>query len=230
MASFIYLKAYEGFKNGSIDWDTDVFRALLERDTSTYTPNIDHDFLDDFTTGGGVEISVASYARQTLTNNAVAIDTANDRVEADTDNLAFGNLESGQTVKAVIIYRQVGGSDATPANDELIAYIDGTVDVILAANALSGATTIYVDPLKADLPASTSLDFGGGATGTTSSAASRGDRSLALSGGGLGAGASAGATDSDVSASVNLPVALGGGAFNVTINAEGLFHSVPKKG
>ena len=201
-------------------WTSHTLRILLERSTSGYTPNIDHDFLDDFTGGGGVEISVASYARQTLGSLASAYDSTKNQQEFDCADVSFGSLESGQIVRAVIVYRQTGGDDSTPANDELVLYDDGKIDVVLAANASSGATTIYVQPLEANLPNGTALDFGGGGTCTLQSAASRGDRSL--SGSALGANRTAGATDTDVATDSILPATLQNGPFSYQIHADGL--------
>lgn len=211
------------YPNGirNINWASDTIRALLERNTSAYTPSIDHDYLDDFTGGGGVEISVASYARQSLANKAVAYDAAKNQVEYDADDLAFGNLEAGQTVEALILYRQVGGDDSTPANDDLILYDDGKVDVVLAADAALGATEIFVQPLEANIPSGTALDFGGGATCTTTSAASRGDRSIAVTA--LAAAGDAGDTSANVATDSILPAALQNGPFSVQVHADGFY-------
>ena len=116
-------------------------RCLLERSTSTYSPNKDHDFVGDLT--NLVEISVASYTRQTVTAKAVNIDDANDRVELDFGDIAFGNLEAGQTVSALIFYRQTGGSDATPADDDLIARVDTATG--LPAVLGGGAFNVTID-------------------------------------------------------------------------------------
>lgn len=215
MSRILYTNGLHG-----VDWTTDVLRVLLERSTSTYSPDRDHDFLDSFTGGGGVEISVASYARQTLAGKAKNVDDTKNQIEYDANDVAFGNLESGQTVKAIIVYKQVGGDDTTPANDPLILYDDGKVDVVLAADAASSATTLWVEPLEANLPSGTALDFGGGATCTLSSAASRGDRQLSTTN--LGAAASAGDISSDVATDSILPAALQNGPFNVQISTDGL--------
>lgn len=145
MANIIYTKFFEQISTAALDWDNaaEVVRCLLERDTSTYTENKDHDFLDSFTGGGGVEITVASYARQTVTTKAVTIDDANDRVELDFDNIAFGNLETGQTVESLIFYEQTGGSDATPADDPLIARVDTATG--LPATLGGGAFNVTID-------------------------------------------------------------------------------------
>jgi hypothetical protein len=217
---FVYSKFAE-LLAGSGNFTSDVFKALLERSTSAYVPNIDHDFLDDFTTGSGVEITVASYARQTLGGKSITPDLANDRTGLFCSTLAFGNLEVGQTVKAVIGYRQTGGNDATPADDELMFYYDGKIDVYLAADAALNATTLWVDPLVGPLANGTALDFGGGGTCTLTALAAKGARSLTVTA--LAAARSAGAVSSGVAITGNiLPFVLGGGAFNVTIDATGL--------
>ena len=202
-------------------WSTDTFRVLLESTTSGYLPSIDHNFLDDFTTGGGVEISVASYSRQTIANAAKAYDNVKKQVEFDCDDIAFGTLETGESVRAAMVYRQIGGDDATPADDNLVLYDDGKVDIVCAADALLGAGQVFVQPLEANIPNGAAVDFGGGATALLTAAASRGDRSLTIDS--LAAPATAG----DVSAAVNsdsiLPAVLQNGAFNIQINADGLF-------
>lgn len=222
MSMFVYSKFSE-ILAGAGSYTADVWKVLLERSTSTYVPNIDHDFLDSFTGGGGVEITVASYARQTIGTKAINPDDTNDRVELSCANLAFGSLEVGQTVKALIGYRQVGGDDTTPANDEMMFYYDGKIDVYLAADAALNATTIYVDPLQAALANGTALNFGGGGTCTLTAQAARGARSLSVTA--LAAARTAGNVSTDVSILNNiLPFALGGGAFNVLIDAEGLIQ------
>jgi hypothetical protein len=219
---FVYSKFGE-LLAGSGNFSTDVFKVLLERSTSTYVPNIDHDFLDDFTGGGGVEISVASYVRLTLGGKSITPDLTNDRTGLFCSTLPFGNLEVGQTVKAALFYRQTGGNDASPADDEMMLYYDGKIDVYLAADAANGATVLWVDPLVAPLPSGAALDFGGGGTCTTTGAAAKGARSLAVTA--LGASRTAGLVSTAVPISGNiLPFVLGGGAFNITIDATGLIQ------
>lgn len=201
-------------------WTSGVIRVLLERSTSAYTPDIDHDFLDDFTGGGGVEISVASYARQTLASAAKAWDATKNQLEYDCADIAFGSLEAGQTVKAAIYYLQVGGDDSTPANDNLLLYDDGKIDVVAAADAASSATTVWVQPLEAAIASGTAVDFGGGASTTLTSAAARGDRSIAVSS--LPAGVTAGDVSASVQTTSILPATLQNGPFSIAVNADGL--------
>lgn len=134
MANVIYNKMLELVGGSTLDWASDVIRVALERDTSAYTADKDHDFYDDLGTNGFVEISVASYARQTLGTKTAAIDLTDDRYEWDAADIDFGALEAGQTVSGYVIYRQVGGDDTTPANDELLAYVDTASGLPLILN------------------------------------------------------------------------------------------------
>lgn len=145
MANLLFTKFFERLASGNLNWASAVIRMLLERSTSTYTPNKDHDFVGDL--ASLVEISVASYARQTLGSCAVNVDDANDRVELDCADVSFGALESGQTVLALIIYVQIGGSDATPNDDPLIARIDTATNLPAALGGGTFGVTINAEGL-----------------------------------------------------------------------------------
>lgn len=93
-----------------------TLRAMLM--VSTYTPDPDHDFVNDVSAS---EISgPASYARKTLTTVAVVADLAGEKFYVDCDDIAWGNLESGVTPGYVLIYVQIGGNDASPADDPIL--------------------------------------------------------------------------------------------------------------
>jgi len=145
MANLIYNGFLYGIAKQTIDWEVDVFRALLVRDTSTYVPDKDHEDLVDFTGGGGVEITASGYARDTIGTAAVTNDTGNDRTELDGDNLDFGTPAAGQTVEAILIYKQVGGDDTTPADDLLVAYIDTDAGALLPIATAGGAFTVTIN-------------------------------------------------------------------------------------
>lgn len=124
MSNVIYTTFLQKLANGTIDFDAagTVVRCMLERSTSSYTPNKDHEFVDDL--ASFVEVSVSSYARQTAGSKAVNLDASNDRTELDFADVSFGSLESGQTAKAYVLYVQTGGDDLSPEDDSLICYID----------------------------------------------------------------------------------------------------------
>ena len=141
MPNIVFTRFFERAFSGNLNWASAVVRCLLERSTSTLSPNKDLDYVSDLT--GLVEISVASYARQTLANKSIVIDDANDRIELDCDDLAFGNLETGQTARALIFYIQTGGNDSTPADDALVLYIDTATG--LPATLGGGAFSVQIN-------------------------------------------------------------------------------------
>ncbi len=122
MASGMYLKAKAQIGQGAFNWLSDVFRWMLL--TDAHTPDFDlHDFVDDVS---AQEVSVGGYARQTVTSPAVNEDTAGDEAEYDCADPTFSSLASGETIGFSAIYKQVGGSDATPADDRLLVLHDLT--------------------------------------------------------------------------------------------------------
>lgn len=126
------------FKNGRTI-DNATYKALLVRSTSTYSPNKDDDTISGMT--GLVEISVASYTRQTIANPTVVEVDASDAVKIDFDDIAFGTLESGQTVLAIIIYRHVtNDTDSVP-----LAYIDTDSGGLLPRALGGGSFTVQIN-------------------------------------------------------------------------------------
>jgi hypothetical protein len=114
-----------------------TLKCLLLRDTGTYVFNQDHDFVADIFANGGVEITVASYARQTLGGKVITLDDANDRSVLDFNDIAFGNLEAGQTVAALVFFEFITNDAASP----LMYFIDGKIKVTVAAPLASGSTS-----------------------------------------------------------------------------------------
>lgn len=214
-----------------IDWESAVLRLLLERSTSTYVFDPDHEALTAFTGGGGVEISVASYERKTLANALQTHDTANNRIIYTSDDVDFGDLESGQQVKGGLLYAQVGGNDATPATDIPIAYDNGFTRVVLAADASATDTLIWVDPLDSNLPVGAELNFGGGAEAEVATAAEIGDRSISVTA--LGDSASAGAVSANVRTTrlvegFDVIAILQNGNFTWKVSADGWINKIAR--
>lgn len=133
MANTIFTKFLELRDKGQINWESAVVKCLLVRSTSTYTVDCDHNYLSSFTTGGGVEISVATYARLALASKAVIRNDTDNYVGMDAADLNFGYLEPGQTVSALLFYIQVGGDDTTPADDILVCWYDTASNGVLPA-------------------------------------------------------------------------------------------------
>ncbi len=128
------------------DITSTTMKAALLRSTGTYTLNPDHAFMADLFSNGAVEISVASYLRQTLGSKTVTQDNANDRAVFDFADIDFGALEVGQTVAAVVFYEHVtNDSDSIPAY-----FIDGKIKVIANAPALASNFSTVTAATKAN--------------------------------------------------------------------------------
>src|SRR3989304_1645633 len=107
MANFIYNKGAEELAKALTDLDGSDLRMLLVQDT--YTPNKDHLWVDDGTADDpkSHEVSVASYARQTLAGEAVTRDDANDFAYLDATDPVFASHVFGNIVKYVDCQRTV---------------------------------------------------------------------------------------------------------------------------
>lgn len=146
MANGVYNNFIGRFAGFTSEWQnvSTVVKVLLLRDTGAYTFNPDHDVVNDILVGGGgVEISVASYSRQTVTSKTKSLSDVTDQLAYLHDNVAFGVLESGQTVEAVVWYEEVtDDTDSIP-----LLYYDGKIDIVAAApvttptsGSITGAT------------------------------------------------------------------------------------------
>lgn len=122
---------------------SETIKVALFRDTSTYTPNPDHDTVNDILSNGGVRISVTSYADATFGSKALTLDDTNNRTKWSGSNVSFGTLESGQTVAAALFYEFLtNDTDSIP-----IVWFDGKISVksfspvaLSATGSITGAT------------------------------------------------------------------------------------------
>lgn len=139
MASGMYNKGKKALVDGTAPWNgTPVFRVMLV--TSGYTFNPDHDFVSDLTPGTN-ELTGTGYLRKTLASLTVTESDAADRAIASSASVLWSAINAG-TAAAIVVYLQVGGSDATPADDVLIYYGDISPDQ--ATNG--GDLTVTPDP------------------------------------------------------------------------------------
>lgn len=144
---------------------------------------------------------------------------------------ASHGLSNGTKVKL----SSVGGMTEVNGNVYTIANVTSNTFELSGTNTTGyGAYTsggqwdevvnVYVEQLDESIPDGTSVDFGGGATGTVNGLTAADARKLEVIA--LGAAVTEGDTSSDVSTVLNLPAALGGGEFNVNINVNGLIEAV----
>jgi len=121
-------------------------------------------------------------------------------------------------VSAVILYDGKGGTDAT---NPLIAWQDGKVTVIVAQAVLATATTIVVEPLRAQLWDGTTgsapvLYWSDGSSSTLNAAAAQGARAITITSQAVG-GVSLGAQADVQGFGAGLPFATTGGGFAFSV-------------
>lgn len=120
------------YMKGTFDLTSATIRVALLRENTEYSPDSSaHEFVNDVLDGGttGEEFSDTNYSRQTLSNVSVTENNSSSRAELDADDMTFSNLGSstgGQIVEAVLVYRQVGGGDGTPGDDDILFIYDDT--------------------------------------------------------------------------------------------------------
>lgn len=138
MASFFYNKAKKLFLDGTLDWDSQTFKAMLV--TSSYSANPDHDFVSSASaaelTGTGYTAGFNGAGRVVLTSKAVNESDSDDRAYVDCDDVAWTGINAG-TIAAMIIIREV----STDANSYLVAYLQ-----LSAAQPTNGGDVTIVIP------------------------------------------------------------------------------------
>lgn len=126
MASGVYTQAKYLIGAGDLDWNSSsvIVRAMLM--APAYTFSNAHQYVSDVSAS---EVSDASYARVTAATKTVSLDLGGGRALFDLDDIIFPML-STVTVAGVVLYQQIGGDDATPADDPLICFIEVSPDVV----------------------------------------------------------------------------------------------------
>lgn len=129
MADVIYNSFFKDLADNNIDLAADTFKLMLV--TSAYTPNVDtHEKRDDITN----EVTGAGYTAggATLTGVGTTLDTTNDLVKWDADDVAWAS--SSITARGAVLYKARGGASSA---DELVKYFDFTTDQTSVAAAFT---------------------------------------------------------------------------------------------
>ena len=108
MANIVYNQGHAEWLDPATAPGVGDWEVLLERSTSTYSPDKDDTSLLD--KSGWVEISVFTYVRQNVAGPTWTAVHASDLVKVDINDVAFGNLEAGQTVLSIIVARNDAGN------------------------------------------------------------------------------------------------------------------------
>lgn len=122
MANTTYPKGAQKILGGAINFASDTIKACLV--SSSYTFSAAHEFVSDLGTRIGTD--------QTLAGKSVAGGVF------DADDLDFGPLAPGSTVKAVVLYKYTGNPSTSP----LWLYLDSGPAVGLPFATNGGALTI----------------------------------------------------------------------------------------
>ena len=191
----LYPLGREAFADGTCNWASSNFKAMLVK--STYTYNAAHKFVNDITPGTNDNGRSANLGSKT---QALGLCTA-----ANSSLVATAAAASN----AIIIFYDTG-SDAT---SRLIAYIDGLQQLVIPVTYVSGQTSLAVagaNPNGAltlgDMANATVLNLVSGvgpATITLSSGYTHGTFTLAVSS--TGSGITAGAVYSGAVTGSGLP-------------------------
>jgi len=114
--------ARNGFLVGTFDWDSDTWYIFLV-DHGVDIPDDADDYADDIT-------SRINSGTESANRIASPVATDGDGV-ADGNDVTMTSV-SGNESESLVIAREIGGDQTTPANDEVIAYIEdanGTLPV-----------------------------------------------------------------------------------------------------
>lgn len=113
-------------------WAGGTIRAMLVG--AAYTFDATHNVVSDVSAS-----ELAGTTRQTLASRSVTENDVSNRIELMSSDVAFGAIASG-TAGGMILYYQTGGSDASPADDDLILFAD------FADTVMNGATFTVTCP------------------------------------------------------------------------------------
>lgn len=117
MASGTYAGLSGLAAGAGIGWTSATMRVLLV--STGYTFDADHATVADVSAS---EIGVSGYARATLTSPTATYDSGNNRTVLDAADVTFSALGAGATIGGAVVFKRVGGSDAS--TDPVIAFVD----------------------------------------------------------------------------------------------------------
>ncbi|AFH21516.1 hypothetical protein OSG_eHP3_00015 [environmental Halophage eHP-3] len=117
---------------GTYDLANDTFRVALISAGTSYTFDPDtHEFVSDILDNGttaeelsGTAGYTGSSDRKTLQNTTITQDNTDDEGVWNADNVKWSGVESTEDIQGWVVYRQVGGDDTTPGDDDVILVVD----------------------------------------------------------------------------------------------------------
>jgi hypothetical protein len=143
-------------------------------------------------TDGAVQGTPVALTTKTVANNGVI----------DADDPTFAAWTG--TAHAWMIHES-GGKN--------LFFNDGKAQLVMAADAASSATTIWVEPVEVDIPTATAMIFSNGVTATTNGAVTAGARSITVTA--LPGAIAAGHTADVAGTNAGLPVTASGNGLTI---------------
>jgi hypothetical protein len=140
LANLVYNRGKKILADSSLDWASDTIKAMLV--TSTYSPNVDDNFIDAGGASDPVDARVTGTTDQTLGTKSIVEDDTNDFAFLKAANVTYTAVPSGVTAVGVVLYKDTG----TPSTSPLIAYFDitdtptngGDITIAFASDANGG--------------------------------------------------------------------------------------------
>lgn len=109
------MPTYNAGRDEMRNWEVETFKALLV--TASYTPDKDHEFVDDVSAN---ELSGTGYSRATIANPDRSVNTTDDVIVYDCDDVEFGTIDTGETARYMILYMEVNDDSDSP----VVAWFD----------------------------------------------------------------------------------------------------------
>lgn len=133
------------FFRPNIDYSADTIKVALFKESTEYSPDsVNHEFVNDVFDGGttGAEFDDTNYSRKTLSGQSVTEGNTDNEGVFDGDDVTWTNLGGSQTIEAILVYRQVGGDDTTPGDDDILRVLDDSEESDLPFQTNGGDVTI----------------------------------------------------------------------------------------
>lgn len=101
--------------DGTIAFLTDTIKTLLVK--SSYTPNVDHDFVSDVSEISGVSGYTGGFAgagRKTIASKTITADDTNNRVVMSAASVSYSTLGTGDTIGGQVLTKEITNDAASP--------------------------------------------------------------------------------------------------------------------
>lgn len=117
MPSNLYNTGLSRILNRNIDFKNRSIKLLLV--SEDYTFDKDHEYVDDIT-DEVTNNEGSGYERKSLDNKSISLDSGNDRVIFDADDIEYEKIDTNEKISAAILFQDSGSDEDSP----VIAAID----------------------------------------------------------------------------------------------------------